>query len=849
MKLSVIYSIAILLCTLFQDSIGQVTESSTCQVVQKSLFGNSTTRPDTLKKNQIRSTSLRAYKRTNGSKAINPSPILPDESLKCLEQWSDWEWAMAEYEFPVTVFNKPKKGRKTTPIITTRIKTQIFETVQPMQNGTIYSDCDNIPRFRPQKGLPITKFQTGNVTLIQTFENHQGIIQSSPNKPIQPKCRVDIKHCRTKFLMDCTKWDSAQGSWEYFNAELMNKTSYLNDKERCLALVKEVETYFGPDALCRRRGQQCEMFAGQEAVLIYWEEELKSRDICANDGRGYAETIHQSNNTTKRIHVTDAITFSGVDIYLRTVQWNGSSPSTFDRTWITPAVLKFSTPYTFSSPSVYVAHHPVTAVFPVYIPSESGEYVTRSTLSTVIGKLQIIEMRSDQLFSASADGLIGILESGGSWARAVANGKARGPDIAWGRKPYNPRDYVLGELAHSGASPFDYAHLPDPVPARQYFNVRPDCWGEQSHCRTIVDGTYRPKLAIPIPYLIPGAIRADGNGDLQDFFLGCGIMEFVDPPIALTRLSTTLEPATFTDGPTPGSIVSSPWASQTAEPMPKHPHAVEDLPFPGNHPVNIGSNNDESQTSEDNREQNGQIVKTATITSTLKSLPQDILGKLETRTIQLNKPAVTVGEMEVSLAPNSDYVVVSKSVYTILGPIVETRKTTTTMNDLPTQIISQVPGLKLQPGGSAVTVGDVEVSRAGNGDYILTSKSIYTISEPIVGTHKTTITMSTPPASLLDQISSLGLRPGGPAVTVGDIEVFQAPNGEYIITSKSVYTVEQTGAEGGNPSSVATLEGNPTELSGPASGPGRRKSDSAIVYPRFRSLIWLYIAWCLGMYL
>jgi hypothetical protein len=44
---------------------------------------------------------------------------------------------------------------------------------------------------------------------------------------------------------------------------------------------------------------------------------------------------------------------------------------------------------------------------------------------------------------------------------------------------------------------FTYANLENPVPTSAYYDARfQDCWGKQSHCGTITDDTYRPRLMI-----------------------------------------------------------------------------------------------------------------------------------------------------------------------------------------------------------------------------------------------------------------------------------------------------------------------------------------------------------------
>jgi hypothetical protein len=44
---------------------------------------------------------------------------------------------------------------------------------------------------------------------------------------------------------------------------------------------------------------------------------------------------------------------------------------------------------------------------------------------------------------------------------------------------------------------FNFGNLEDPVPASIFYNARTgDCWGSQTHCNTITDGQYRPRIAL-----------------------------------------------------------------------------------------------------------------------------------------------------------------------------------------------------------------------------------------------------------------------------------------------------------------------------------------------------------------
>jgi hypothetical protein len=85
--------------------------------------------------------------------------------------------------------------------------------------------------------------------------------------------------------------------------------------------------------------------------------------------------------------------------------------------------------------------------------------------------------------------------------------------------------YVNGEFE---TKPFDFGHLVDPVPASIYYDAHDqDCWAEQTHCATITDNSYRPRIRLA--KRIWQSILPNG--------LECEDPMVVDPPIALYPIS------------------------------------------------------------------------------------------------------------------------------------------------------------------------------------------------------------------------------------------------------------------------------------------------------------------------
>jgi hypothetical protein len=100
---------------------------------------------------------------------------------------------------------------------------------------------------------------------------------------------------------------------------------------------------------------------------------------------------------------------------------------------------------------------------------------------------------------------------GNQYASMVANGEMI-------PKEARPHNWLYEQLR------MNYHDLWDLVPASVYYDARAvDCWGTQSHCATITDGTYRPRLALNMSMWL--------SYYPDDF--DCRIPELVDPPIAL----------------------------------------------------------------------------------------------------------------------------------------------------------------------------------------------------------------------------------------------------------------------------------------------------------------------------
>ena len=112
---------------------------------------------------------------------------------------------------------------------------------------------------------------------------------------------------------------------------------------------------------CRFR-QDCNADMASELVLIYWPEDDIAGDGCSDNRTKVNDQSSRNTMLPKRVITTNAITFRGKDCYPRSrisIYGNTtSSPYPIERSYLKPSVLSGS--WEFTSPTIYLAHHPIT---------------------------------------------------------------------------------------------------------------------------------------------------------------------------------------------------------------------------------------------------------------------------------------------------------------------------------------------------------------------------------------------------------------------------------------------------------------------------------------------------------
>jgi hypothetical protein len=318
---------------------------------------------------------------------------------------------------------------------------------------------------------------------------------------------------------------------------------YISEQEPEVRIKAE---YFSPSLACQYRDDNkdsCLISLGDEVVMYYWPPIQSSRDICAHNGEGVAIT-RAPNITNGYTMVTSALTFPGKDSYLLEYIRNNRTSGGQQSKIVTrygPSVLQG--PFTFTYPFVYIAHHPIRKF------DFSGALLglSRTTVISTVHPAGVIKLHSSDVFSPvwreravnSAHGL--------EYARLVAEGKLEPLDFYF---------YQGHREEHTTVSSFNFGDLENPVPAVKYYDARvSDCWGNQTHCGTITDDSYRPTLLIK---------NRAWFSAFPDFFQCRGAI-LHDPPKAISiQVATTVAEASLPTanparpGDTAGSALTVP---------------------------------------------------------------------------------------------------------------------------------------------------------------------------------------------------------------------------------------------------------------------------------------------------
>ncbi|KAF2429061.1 hypothetical protein EJ08DRAFT_306044 [Tothia fuscella] len=226
------------------------------------------------------------------------------------------------------------------------------------------------------------------------------------------------------------------------------------------------------EARCVTSEDMCGFDLREEVVLIYWPPSSTVEEV-----RGLNRTTLPL--IAPKSFVTSAITLHGQDLYLQAYQVDKSSLESLKPSFISSSVLPG--PFIFVSPNAYLAHHPISFARGLRQP---GDWRVGADFE-VIRSAGVVKLGANDIYSVKP--IDGDSRISMAYAQRVASGQYFDP-----RLHTKYRDPTTEERV-----PINYANLLNPVPASVYYDARDaDCWGKQTHCGTITDDPYRPRLAI-----------------------------------------------------------------------------------------------------------------------------------------------------------------------------------------------------------------------------------------------------------------------------------------------------------------------------------------------------------------
>jgi hypothetical protein len=416
----------------------------------------------------------------------------------------------------LTYIRASQKGK-----LTKKPETSTFETISTLRPGTITrAPGENIARF----SFYHTPDAQANLTAFETVVNTVIVSKERWHKNGTSWWADDDEKARKELVAQEPHGAGCQLSRGSRACRLLWRDYFLGGNQLGIPLLQEP-----PQACAPNNGrsiaffQTCQVLAGAEVVLFYWPPERRSTKHCVVGSCPSSNTTRAS----KSITITE-VTFRGQDLYLRPsttmripdededdeddVTVSGSK-TTSSKTQIPPSSsrtyfvmpTKIPVNWTFTSPTVYIAYRALTAIVSTF-QSQQWYQNSRQMESTQFQGVGVFSLLPHEVSTIRPIRPDAQSVGGFQYASRVAEGK------------YTP---VFDEFDSFETLSLDFSDLVDPVPASIYYDARSaDCWGHQTHCATITDDSYRPRL------FLKNEIWAKVIPKFKD----CVLPPLVDPP-------------------------------------------------------------------------------------------------------------------------------------------------------------------------------------------------------------------------------------------------------------------------------------------------------------------------------
>jgi hypothetical protein len=337
---------------------------------------------------------------TAGTQPANETSIsLPEgwelSDEECLRVVTDWHSTI-------------RKMHMMTQSVAVGSDTIVLESYRRVGSGTTYTMCDGLPRFRFDQNAHITT-EIVSITLSHYTTRSYFPDASDLGLSRTPPCNLTGRSI-------CTSLRSQ------YESEVLAST-------RSFGLPQ------GAGLLgCLPPG--CEVSIDDDVVLFYWPPKVIDRDICAPDGIGRGVTVSPTGGGQSTVTIS-AITFAGQDLYTRL--WVGFN-STTERSTRTVSSSVMHGSWTFISPTVYLAHRPISAASGVFF-TDGIETLFMPDKATQIRPAGVMTLRSDDVYTRR---LLFPTENGVARARQIAAGT-----FDWTRTAlFETRPLDFGHLAN-----------------------------------------------------------------------------------------------------------------------------------------------------------------------------------------------------------------------------------------------------------------------------------------------------------------------------------------------------------------------------------------------------------------
>jgi hypothetical protein len=456
---------------------------------------------------------------------------------KYIEQFEKEQWA---------AFRKQEKEDKLK--ITT--VTSVFEIIQGLGPGRTY-EYEGLSRFSFFKNATITNSSTTkSVWVTRTYWDPEQRMNPGFDKRL-PSCSFSNLSCLLLYSRILRR-----------NLDPSDFLTVLDEGPNIFFVPDTCAkfNFFGPNNTCTPEKcpylDVCNLLVGHEVVLIYWPPDKARQHPPSYSNNLHNQTVFQIPSTSKapRTYKTTAITFRGQDLYLRT--WiRGNRTETLSSYYVTQSTLLGN--WTFTSPTMYIAHQAIEASRTFVAARQKSEYVFAAVLRRGYTAMPaaVVPIKPGDIYTLNPIPPGTRTFGAAEYASLIAAGE------------FNPKGVI--NLPESRS--LDLSDLEEPIAASLYYDARSsDCWGKQSHCSVLTEGNYRPLLRLAEEAWL---------SILPEDHWHCSPPLLVDPPIRLTELPEDKIPS-----PTLAKIPAEPTGMIIGGLLPK-PGSVGEYPLPKPKPI------------------------------------------------------------------------------------------------------------------------------------------------------------------------------------------------------------------------------------------------------------------------